>query len=107
MKFNMDKFLKGFGEGTKKEIIKKIIKVGAIRTGNLKNSIAYNVKKTGSDYVIEFSMIDYGHYVDEGSRYIIEPREFFNKVIEDHIDKVFDEVMDAALEKELEKIFRD
>jgi len=102
----MDKFLKGFGEGTKKEIIKKIIKVGAIRTGNLKNSIAYNVKKSGGSYVIEFSMIDYGNYVDEGTKYI-EPREFFNQVIEDYIDKVFDEVMDAALEKELEKIFRD
>jgi len=101
----MDKFLKGFGEGTKEEIIKKIIKVGAIRTGNLKNSIAYNVKKSGESYVIEFSMIDYGIYVAQGTKYI-QPREFFNEVIIKYIDKVFDEVMDEALEKELEKIFR-
>ena len=105
MKFNMDKFLKGFGEGTKKKIIAKIIKEKAIKTGNLKNSISYNVKKAGGSYVIEFSMIDYGHYVDEGTRYI-RPREFFDKVITDTIDDLFDKVMDEALELELEKIFK-
>lgn len=105
MKFNIERFLKGFGEQTKKKIVQKIIRVGAIRTGNLKKSIAYNIVKKGDSYEIEFSMIDYGIYVDEGTKYI-KPREFFVKVIEEYIEKVFDEVMDEALEQELEKIFK-
>lgn len=105
MKFDIKRFLEGFGKETQKKIVQKIIKVGAVKTGNLKKSIAYNIIKKGDSYEIEFSMIDYGQYVDEGTEYI-KPREFFVKVIEQYIEKVFDEVMDEAIEQELEKIFR-
>lgn len=105
MRFDMKNFLSDFGLLTKKKIVDKIIQVNAIRTGDLKRSISYNVNKKGDSYEIEFSMIDYGQYVDQGTKYI-EPREFFVKIIEETISKAFDEVMDEALEKELEKIFK-
>jgi len=104
-KFNLEEFLNEFGESTKKKIIDKIVKENVIKTGNLYDSINYDVKESGNSHSIEFSMIDYGKYPDEGTRYIT-PRHFFDKIINDSINDNLDKLLDEALKKELEKIFK-
>lgn len=91
------KIIEGFAKDTKRRIERKIVSVGAVRSGKLLGSIDYDIKGSGDEFDIEFSMIDYGKFVDEGTRYI-QPRHFFNEVIEDETKK-----FERDLEKELEK----
>jgi hypothetical protein len=46
-------------------------------------------------------MVDYGKFVDEGTIYI-RPREFFNKVIEENVNNLEDELEDDIV-KYIEK----
>jgi len=93
------KIIETFAKDTKRRIERKIVSVGAVRTGNLLDSIDYDIKESGDEFDIEFSMIDYGKFVDEGTRYI-RPRNFFKDVIEDETKK-FERDLEKELEKEL------
>lgn len=103
MKRRLERRLENFGVNTKDKIKKKIKKTKTIDTGALLRSVDFKITKKG----IEFSMLDYGKFTDEGTRYIQPPREFFNKVIEEEIDEelgdVFFEYFEAEIDKKLRK----
>jgi|TARA_R110001632_G_scaffold48922_1_gene123060 hypothetical protein len=65
MSSNLEKYLTSFG----KEVInmaKGNLKSGGKGGGNLESSLKSNVTKDGKDFVIEFSMADYGTFQDKG-----------------------------------------
>lgn len=95
----MERLLNDFGRDTVDAIVAEIIKKDVIKTGALKNSIDYNIFNDGEDIRIEFKMLEYGKFVDEGTRYI-KAREFFLKVIEKQT-----EIFSRDLEDEIEKEF--
>jgi len=45
-------------------------------------------------------MVDYGKFVDEGTKYIT-PREFFLKVIEKEADRYLEDFIGDALEEQI------
>lgn len=78
---NLKSTLHLFGRDTV-EVIKKDIRYKkAIDTGRLLGSITYQVFDKGNGFEIDFFMVDYGKYVDEGTRYI-KAREFFIRNID-------------------------
>jgi hypothetical protein len=86
-----------FGKDTV-EVIKKDIRYKkAIETGRLLGSITYQVSNKGNGFEIDFFMVDYGKYVDEGTRYI-KAREFFIRNIDLQFKKWENKIADALLE---------
>jgi hypothetical protein len=80
------------------EVIKKDIRYKkAIETGRLLGSITYQIYNKGNGFEIDFFMIDYGKYVDEGTRYI-KAREFFIRNIDLQFKKWENKIADALLE---------
>ena len=57
-----------------------------IKTGKLLGSITYQLYRKNDVIEVDFFMIDYGEYVDEGTRYV-EARGFFNYNIEKQYEK--------------------
>lgn len=91
---NLKKTLHLFGRDTV-EVIKKDIKYKrAIDTGKLLGSITYNIFDKGNGFEIDFFMIDYGKYVDEGTRYI-KAREFFKRNIDLQYKKYSQQIIEA------------
>lgn len=90
-----------FAKETKDRIRRKIYDVDAIKTGDLLRSIDYKLKMNGEDFEVDFFMIDYGVFVDEGTKYI-RPREFFVKVIEQETNN-FEKDLEDEIEKEIYK----
>lgn len=90
-----------FSKETKDRIKRKIADVEAIRTGDLLRSIDYELKMNGEDFEVDFFMIDYGKFVDEGTKYI-RPREFFVKVIEQET-RSFEKDLEDEIEAEIYK----
>jgi len=85
-----------FGRDTV-EVIKKDIRYKkAIDTGRLLGSITYQVFDKGNGFEIDFFMVDYGKYVDEGTKYI-KAREFFIRNIELQYKKWENKIADALL----------
>jgi|688.fasta_scaffold233174_2 hypothetical protein len=78
---DLEKLLNEFGRDTVDAIVSEIVRKDVIKTGALKSSIDYDIVNDGETIKIQFKMLDYGKFVDEGTRYI-KAREFFNKVIE-------------------------
>jgi hypothetical protein len=99
MSKDLEKLLNDFGRRTVDAIVSDIVRKNVIKTGALKNSIDYDIFSDSEGVKIQFKMIEYGKYVDEGTIYI-EPREFFNKVIEKQT-----ELFSRDLEDEIEKEF--
>jgi hypothetical protein len=84
-----------FGRDTV-EVIKKDIRYKkAIDTGRLLGSITYQVFDKGNGFEIDFFMVDYGKYVDEGTRYI-KAREFFIRNIDLQYKKWSDKITEAV-----------
>jgi len=84
-----------FGRDTV-EVIKKDIRYKkAIDTGRLLGSITYQVSNRGNGFQIDFFMVDYGKYVDEGTRYI-KAREFFIRNIDLQYKKWSDKITEAV-----------
>ena len=80
------------------DAIKAEIKsVGAYKTGKLYNSIASTVKPITTGEEISIKMIEYGRYVNDGTRYIKE-REFIEKGIEKTKQDIFERIATAAAE---------
>lgn len=94
---NLQSTLHQFGRETV-EVIKKDIRYKkAIETGRLLGSITYQIYNKGNGFEIDFFMIDYGKYVDEGTRYI-KAREFFIRNIDLQFKKWENKIADALLE---------
>ena len=62
----LERYLESFGKSVvnkSKGILQKKKKVSS---GALLNSLKFNVLKTNNGYKVDFSMLDYGEYVDKG-----------------------------------------
>jgi hypothetical protein len=78
------------------EVIKKDIRYKkAIDTGRLLGSITYQIYDGRNGLQIDFFMVDYGKYVDEGTRYI-KAREFFKRNIDLQYKKWSDKIAEAV-----------
>jgi hypothetical protein len=83
------------------DIIKKDIRYKkAIDTGRLLGSITYQIYDKGNGFEIDFFMIDYGKYVDEGTKYI-KAREFFIRNIDLQFKKWEKKISEALSEDAL------
>lgn len=78
---NLKSTLHQYGRETVDVIKKDIRYKKAIDTGKLLGSITYQIYDKGNGFEIDFFMIDYGKYVDEGTKYI-KAREFFIRNID-------------------------
>lgn len=100
---NIKKTLHLFGRDTV-EVIKKDIKYKrAIDTGKLLGSITYQIYDRGNGFEIDFFMVDYGKYVDEGTRYI-KAREFFIRNIDLQYKKWSDKITEAVSQDAVDDI---
>jgi hypothetical protein len=84
-----------FGRETVGVIKKDIRYKKAIDTGKLLGSITYQIYDGRDGLKVDFFMIDYGKYVDEGTIYI-KAREFFKRNIELQYKKWEDKITEAA-----------
>lgn len=101
MKKVIKKVMEDWAENTVDDIVNKIVKEGAVDTGQLRDSIDYDIRENNDKITISFEMVEYGKFVDEGTKYI-RPREFFNKVIEKNANDLEDELEDDIV-KYIEK----
>lgn len=100
---NLKSTMHQFGRETV-EVIKRDIKYkDAIRTGKLLGSITYQLYERSGNIEIDFFMIDYGKYVDEGTRYI-KARRFFKDNIERQYEKWSQNFLDALSKDAMEDI---
>jgi hypothetical protein len=98
---NLRREMDRFGRETV-EIIKRDIRYkNAIQTGRLLGSISYKLYERNDTIEIDFFMIDYGKYVDEGTRYI-KARNFFKENINQQYEKWKDDFA-QALSKDAEE----
>jgi hypothetical protein len=74
-----------------------------IDTGKLLGSITYQLYDRGNGFEVDFFMIDYGKYVDEGTRYI-KARRFFNYNIEKQYEKWEQNILDALAKDSMAEI---
>lgn len=89
--------LNKIGKEAKNAIIKEIDRQKLIKTGNLRKSIQYKLVGSGLNTEIEFEMIYYGEYLDDGTKYIQPPREFFDKFIKKTVKKYEAEIAQAII----------
>ena len=66
MAFSISKLLYEFGDETVRLLRESIEKEKAVATRNLKQSIVYEVKILGSEFVFVLKMADYWKWVDQG-----------------------------------------
>lgn|SRR5574343_623086 len=86
------------GSETIKLIKDEIVSQGLIKTGDLRDSIEYEVIQNGSGYELDFSMIYYGEYLDKGTKYIQPPREFYEKIIQEQLSKYEEKILEATID---------
>ncbi len=97
-----------FGRDTVQVIKKDIRYKNAIKTGKLLGSIDYQLYERNGKIEVDFFMVDYGKYVDEGTKYI-KARKFFNDNINKQYKKWEDDISDAYskdIDEELKNIFK-
>jgi hypothetical protein len=100
---NLKRTMHQFGRETVDLIKRDIRYKDAIRTGKLLGSITYQLYERSGNIEVDFFMIDYGKYVDEGTIYI-KARRFFKQNIEDQYKKWQDEFADALSKDALAEI---
>lgn len=88
------KVLKKFGKRTKKDIVDKIESEGLVKTGKLKRSIDFKI----DDDNITFEMVDYGKFLDEGTKHI-DAYNFFEDIIQQNSEEIEDDIRDAIQER--------
>jgi hypothetical protein len=93
------KSLQLYGRTVQSRIENKIVETDTIDTGDLLRSIKYY--QIGN--YIQFSMLDYGKFTDEGT-IRIKPRKFFNEVIDDSAD-LLEQMIFRDLELEIDRVF--
>jgi hypothetical protein len=86
------------------EVIKKDIRYKKlIETGKLLGSITYQLYQKNDVIEVDFFMVDYGKYVDEGTRYI-KAREFFIRNIDLQYKKWSDKITEAVSQDAVDDI---
>lgn len=100
-KITLAERLRRHGEAVKGEIKQKIISTDTIKTGDLLRSVDY-LQVVNS---IQFSMLDYGKFTDEGTIYIA-PRKFFNETI-DKRNRELEESIGQEVESMIDRIFEE
>jgi len=63
---NVERYLESFGKQVVNRAKGNLKKRDKVVTGKLLNSIKYNINKTADGYTLEFSMLDYGKFIDKG-----------------------------------------
>ncbi len=106
------KYLHQYGNAVVLAIKKRIRQDKLIDTGDLLNSINYNIKATAKNFQVVFKMGDgnfrygsglpseYGVYQDQGTIYI-DPHYFFTAPIPGLTKKIFKEKVSAAMKKDV------
>jgi hypothetical protein len=105
---NLKKTMHQFGRETVDVIKKDIRYKNAIKTGKLLGSIEYQLKERSGNVEVDFFMVEYGKYVDEGTIYI-KARNFFKENIDKQYKKWEKEISDAVskdIDEELKNIFK-
>jgi hypothetical protein len=105
---NYIRALKNYGKETVQVIKKDIRYKNLIKTGDLLGSIDFRLVERGDNIEIEFIMISYGKYVDEGTIYI-RAREFFKENIKSQFEKwtpEFNKAIDTDINEELNSLFK-
>jgi len=105
---NLKKTMHQFGRETVDVIKKDIRYKNAIKTGKLLGSITYQLYERSGNIEVDFFMVDYGKYVDEGTQYI-KARHFFKENIDKQYKKWQQEISDAVskdIDEELKNIFK-
>lgn len=67
-------YLNKFGSQVENEIETRLYNAGKVASGNLYDSIGFDVKERKNEFSISFRMADYGEYVDKG----IKPSKYAN-----------------------------
>jgi len=63
---SVERYLNSFGKQIVNRAKGNLKRRDKVVTGKLLNSIKYNIKKTKDGYSVEFSMLDYGKFIDKG-----------------------------------------
>ena len=111
------KYMHQYGNAVVVAIKKRIRQDNLIDTGDLLNSINYDLKMTANSFQVIFKMGDgnfkygsglpseYGVYQDQGTIYI-EPHYFFTAPIPGLTKKVFSEKLKIAMKKDIAKVMK-
>jgi hypothetical protein len=105
---NYIRALKNYGKETVQVIKKDIRYQNLIKTGKLYGSIDFRLVERGDNIEVDFYMIDYGKFLDEGTRYI-KAREFFKTNIQEQFIKwtpEFNKAIDKDVTEELKNMFK-
>lgn len=92
---NLKKALRDYGNDTVKVIKEDIRYKKLIRTGKLLGSISYKLVKKSDGFGVEFLMVEYGKFVDEGTIYI-KAQKFFKDNIQKQYKKWETQIKDAV-----------
>ena len=63
---NVERYLNSFGKQVVNRAKGNLKRRDKVVTGKLLNSVKFNVVKTKDGYTVEFSMLDYGKFIDKG-----------------------------------------
>ena len=63
---NVERYLNSFGKQVVNRAKGNLKRRDKVVTGKLLNSVKYNVVKTKEGYSVEFTMLDYGKFIDKG-----------------------------------------
>ena len=111
------KYMHQYGNAVVVAIKKRIRQDNLIDTGDLLNSINYDLKMTSNSFQVVFKMGDgnfrygsglpseYGVYQDQGTIYI-EPHYFFTAPIPGLTKKVFSAKLKLAMKKDIAKVMK-
>jgi len=100
---NLKRTLEKFGKETTQLIRRDIRYKKLVKTGKLVGSIDFKVVNKNKSYEVEFYMVEYGKFLDEGTRYI-KAQKFFKENIDDQLKKWETDFLDA-MAKDLFSVF--
>lgn len=91
---NLKRALEKFGKETTQLIRRDIRYKKLVKTGKLVGSIDFKIVSRNNSYEVEFYMVEYGKFLDEGTRYI-KAQNFFRDNIDDQLKKYEKDFLDA------------
>jgi HK97 gp10 family phage protein len=100
---NLKRALEKFGKETCEKIRRDIRYKKLVKTGRLVGSIDFKVVNKNGSYEVEFYMVDYGKFLDEGTRYI-KAQKFFRETIDEQLDKYSNNFLDAMAKDVFDKL---
>ena len=91
---NLKRTLEKFGKETTQLIRRDIRYKKLVKTGKLVGSIDFKIITRNDRYEIEFIMVEYGKFLDQGTRYI-KAQKFFRENIDNQLKKWETDFLDA------------